>query len=163
MKELSPTTIAVFARENLKIIRAEEYVEWAIHMLEQGFESYNLCMLAGLVPLLNMFEVQSHFRKSIDELGIVRKSQSEEINDYAIILISGLVDKSISPDTALPILNKLCVASDYEEYFIFYELDDARLDVNSGHYPHMYPDAYDNDFIEVVSKEAKAYLKKQKK
>jgi hypothetical protein len=159
MNDLSPETISIFGREALGFVRPVEYVEWANHMLEKGFDTYNLCMLAGLEPLLNMFEVQSHFKRSLDELGIVRVSKLEDIRNYALYLIKGLANKTIHPDDALPILEKICVHSDYSsEYMIWYELNNARQDVESGHYPHMFPSVYGGNIVDVCSDEAQRYL-----
>jgi hypothetical protein len=107
-----------------------------------------------------MFEVQSHFQKSLDELGIIRSSKPEEIRNYALFLIQGLANKTIHPDHALPILEKICVSTDYEkEYMTWYELNDARIDVESGHYPHMFPSVYGGSIVDVCAKEAQKYLK----
>jgi len=69
-RALSFSTIALLGRANLKHAREEEYVEWATHMLEEGHETPSLCILAGLEPLLNHFEIQDYFKRSLRALGI---------------------------------------------------------------------------------------------
>lgn len=159
MNNLTPQTISLFGKQAIESVLVEEYVQWSIHMLEEGFESLNLCMLAGLENPLNLFEVKGHFEKSINELGILRKTPDEEIHDYALTLIRSLANKNISPKEALPLLSDICIKTGYNsKYMIWYSLEDARMDVEVGEYPYGFPDAYGKDFADIVSFEAQKYL-----
>lgn len=156
---LQYSTIALLGRATLRHAREEEYVEWAIHMLEQGHDTPNLCILAGLEPLLNHFEVQDHFNRSLKELGIERTEKEEEIKRYAIETVrhisKGIIDHKVGVST----LNAVCIASDYPSYLMdWYSLYDAMIDIDSGHYPNGFPEAYGKDFREVVLNVAKKFL-----
>jgi len=153
------TTTALLGRASLRHAREEEYVEWAVHMLEQGHDTPNLCILAGLEPILNHFEVQDHFSRSLKELGIERKENDVEIKRYAIETVRHILNGSIDHKVGVSTLNSVCIAGDYPSYLMdWYSLDDAMIDIDSGHYPNGFPEAYGKDFREVVLGVAREFL-----
>ncbi|MDB2358102.1 hypothetical protein N9V86_03180 [Opitutales bacterium] len=162
-RALSFSTIALLGRANLKHAREEEYVEWATHMLEEGHETPSLCILAGLEPLLNHFEIQDYFKRSLRELGIERKQKEEEIRIYATETVRHILDESIDYKTGVSLLSSVCISCDYPSYLMdWYSLDDAISDIESGNYPNGYPSAYGRNPKAVVLEIATDFLAKHK-
>lgn len=156
------STEALLGSERLGLADDAAYVSWAITRLSEGLDSPNLRMLAGLEPLLNHFEVKHHFIKALKELRIERKSEKEEIESYVTEVAQAVVNGRIQPKVAVATMNSICIASDYpSELMGWYALDDARMDLEYGTYPHAYPKAYNRDFSEVVIEYAQEYLKER--
>ncbi|WP_079478693.1 hypothetical protein [Halobacillus salinus] len=63
-------TAVLFYKIEKEMVTAEDYVMWAYSMLEKGFSSPSLGILASFDKGSNLFEVEGYFHKSCRELEI---------------------------------------------------------------------------------------------
>jgi hypothetical protein len=123
-------------------------------MLEQGHDSKNLRMLAGL-DSDNTLEAQEHFQRAIRELGLSEPDSRTAMRAYACELAQQLATGTIDPPTGVRRLYDICVQSGYtHEFKIWFELDDALSSLDYGHYPWCYPTLTRDNQSEVIRQEA---------
>lgn len=108
-------------------LNTDECIDWAIEMLCEGFETYNLKILAGLSKPSNYFETIQILDKAIDELGIDKSKWKNAEFPYRYYLIKKMAKSenikenlyemmkfSMGPDTFLD-FHLLCFAwSDFD-------------------------------------------------
>ena len=78
----TPNTIEILARKMLNRECGHECVEWAIGMLEQGYESKSLMVLAGLSPPYHHFEVCSLRDRALQDIRPPELAIEDPINAY---------------------------------------------------------------------------------
>jgi hypothetical protein len=106
---------------------SEDFTGWAMEMLEKGFDSENLAILAGLSFEKNpdSEEIREYFYKSLKDLGLELPTEENSILSYAKYICSEIVAGNISPQNGLSILDGLYSKSDYEPiYSIWDELSE---------------------------------------
>lgn len=73
-----------------------DYSSWACHLLEEGFDSPNICILAGLYNENNLFELRQWHRRALQDLGYSGLSERElflaHLRGYAEEFIDGKRD-----------------------------------------------------------------------
>lgn len=122
-------TSLMLAEKNLTYFDSQKYVDWAVTLLENEYESESLIILAGL-DSYGTEEKEKYFWKSIEELNIkIEKSDFELIGNYADFVAKQVLEDKISPMDGLKKMLAVVYATDYSsEYMPFYELD-ADLDL----------------------------------
>ena len=66
----------------------ESWINWAMEMMEEGFENENLFILAGISKPYNQFELQELTTKVLKELNLDYSNQNLVIRNYVYYLIS---------------------------------------------------------------------------
>src|SRR5580704_16349162 len=94
------TTHAFFFARATNRLFASEYVEWAISMLERGFDSRSLRILAGLDGF-SLFEADDYFRRVLRELRIPEPDFATSIRAYACELATRLVSRTLDPENGV--------------------------------------------------------------
>lgn len=134
-------TYKLLAQRLFSHFDSKKLVDWAVMMMENGYDSYSLIILAGLDN--DSTEVrEKYFWKTIDELKLdVNKSDFDLIDHYANYVAESVVNKKINPKDGLIIMQEIVRTTDYSSKYIqFYELDedldylkyDNRTIFNSG-------------------------------
>jgi hypothetical protein len=82
----------------------ETWIDWAIEMIEAGFESPNLYMLAGETAPFNQFKLHDLTKNVLEDLGLDYADKDAVLQNYTYHLISSSVD---NPKTYLKTLNEL--------------------------------------------------------
>jgi len=122
---LEELTLEILAERVLTKFDSKKLVDWAVKVLEIGYESDNLYILAGLD-----FEMtedrEEYFWKCVKDLKIeVKKSEYELIEKYALTIASRAIQKEISVDYAFSQMLKIVSASEYDnKYIVFSEIDE---------------------------------------
>lgn len=130
-----PITNTLFAKKHLQSTMTEEYVQWAIDMLELEFDSKNLRILAGLSNPLNPWEVDHYFELALNDLNISKPNKEEAIKYYSIYLCEQMLNGEISPSNGLEKFCWIAQELDYpDEYMMWYELEDAVLNINCEYF-----------------------------
>jgi hypothetical protein len=133
-------TYQLLGEKSVTYFDSQKYVNWAITLLENGFDSESLVILAGL-DSYDTEEKEKYFWKSIEELNIrIDKTEIELIEIYANFLAIQVVENKINPTIALRKMFNITRATDYtSKYMPFYELDDAldllqydNISINDG-------------------------------
>lgn len=131
---------AIFGRRATSQASADDYIDWAVGMLEDGYDSRQLRILAGLQrKLVNRFEAEEHFLGCMRELNLPVPDSSEALLAYACAAAQEIVEGKIPVRLGVRNMYEFCRATDYEEDFVVWaELNDALDLLLEGEYPFPY-------------------------
>ena len=126
--DIQELTYLLLAEKNLTYFNSQKYVDWAVNLLENGFESESLVILAGL-DSYSTEEKEKYFWESIKELGIsIEKSDSESIDFYANFVAKQVIESKISPMIGLMKMLDIVRATDYSSKYIQFDFLDEDID-----------------------------------
>lgn len=102
--DLQLLTNDILAERLLTQFNSKRYVEWAENLMQLGYESENLFILAGLDNEYSDIR-ENYFWKTIKDLKIkVNKSEEELIENFAISVAEKVINKQINIDFAFNIM-----------------------------------------------------------
>src|SRR5262245_52555041 len=90
-----------------------ETPDWAIKVLEQGFDSKSLRMLASMTTFDSPVEKDGLVKRSIEELGWEVVDFPECLLSYSRVIAKDIVDKHIEPVDGAEIIYSILVKLDY--------------------------------------------------
>ena len=136
---ISDLTYKVVALHEVIQLDPNECVDWAIQMLELGYETPNLLMLAGSCKSTSYFEIKSLLENAIQELGLKMKSGDQGVISYSYYFIKEI---SLGKNVRLNLteLYEFCKQRDYEGiiydfYLLYWAWDQIDYDdTNQNHY-----------------------------
>jgi hypothetical protein len=148
------TTPALFFARATHRLFASEYVDWAISMLEQDFDSRSLRILAGLDGT-SLFEADDYFRRVLRELQIPELDFDSSVRAYACELCERVLAGELDARSGVRELYKLCLAADYAKDFrVWLQLDDGLDSIEAGDHPWTYEGLTPENFEQTVRIEA---------
>jgi hypothetical protein len=162
MEVMNTTSRAIFGKQVLHRIFAEDYIDWAYEMLLQDYDSPSLRILAGLNRPSNILEAESYFLKAIEELQIETPEPKTAVWNYACDLAQRIVDGQFtSLRDIVRTLYQICQDMNYDTaYTIWSDLDDLLDSLYYGEVPYGYPSATLENIDEIVKKEAANFISK---
>ena len=157
------STTSIWGFRVMKKCTSDDYVNWAVGMLESGSDSKHLRILAGLESSTSLFETEDFFARSIKEIELFEPSREEAIRGYSVYVAGQIVRREVPAREGVKRLFQLCVACDYPGYLNnWYTLDDACHDIEYGNYPYYYPSLTKDNLQETVLGIARKFLEEQK-
>jgi hypothetical protein len=109
---------------------SETWVDWAIEMIEAGYESENLYELAGISRPYNQFELHDLTSKVLKDLELDFSNKELTLRNYVYYIISNSINKPETYLKTLRELNTLCTELNFDkEYLDFYFLYFAKDDL----------------------------------
>ncbi|MCG6187666.1 hypothetical protein [Maribellus maritimus] len=101
------------------------YVDWAVDMIQNGYDTENILILAGL-DNSDTEEREKYFRESLDDLKIDYPDNEKELRSfYSNSLANKVVTGKISPQIGLRKMTELVYANNYSgEFLAFADLDE---------------------------------------
>ncbi|MBD1431582.1 hypothetical protein H8B06_01995 [Sphingobacterium sp. DN00404] len=109
---LDEITLEILAERALSQFDSKKLVYWAISVLELGYESENLYILAGL-DHEETEERKEYFWKSINDLKLdIEKTDEELIEKYAMVIARKAINKEIGIDYAFSQMRKIVSATE---------------------------------------------------
>jgi hypothetical protein len=121
--------LAAKARERDSI---EEWIGWALEMMEAGYETEHLVILAGISPRSNHVNADGIIDKALNELSLDTLTKDETIYGYVYYLIDQALHAKMYTMDVLRILRDVCRDRDYDsELMPFYFLAYAKEDLDS--------------------------------
>jgi hypothetical protein len=121
------STYKVLVEKALQRGTIEGWKDWALEMMEAGFETEHLILLAGLSPHFNRFQLDDIVDKALKELSLEAKFNDEMVYGYACYLIDQALNSKMSTKLVLATLRDLCRDRDYDnKLFNFYYLANAQ-------------------------------------
>lgn len=156
---ISDLTYKVVAYSDLTTVDGDDCVDWAIEMLQLGYETPSLLILAGLTKPVNQFEVRDYLKRALSELQLDEKTGDDATLSYSSYYIIQIAQgKDVKRN--LRMVYEFCKARDYEKliydfYLLYWAWDD--LDFGNG-YQAYWPDADKNNIQEIVIQTAKRWL-----
>ena len=164
-RSISELTYKIVAFLEIPQVDANESIDWAIEMIELGYESPTLLMLASFSKPSNYFEVMDYLTVTVKELGLKMKSGDEAVLSFATYYILQIAKEQKVREN-LTELYKFCQIRDYEDLvYDFYLLYWAWGDLNYGDsdYNHYWTGAKRANIEQIVVNEAKKWIKSNKK
>ena len=108
----------------------ESWIDWAIEMMEAGFQSDNLHILAGMTRPFNQFELQELTDNVLKDLHLDYGNKDTVIKNYVYFIITNAINNPDSYLRTLRELRDICIALNMEkEYMDFYLLYFAKDDL----------------------------------
>lgn len=109
------------------------WVNWAIEMLLNGFDTEHLVILAGMSEPFDYFEMQTLTTKVLNELGLDYSNKLKSVYDYISYLINLCFENKIKPIAVLTEIMHLYLELNYESsiqhfYFLYYAKADLMVD-----------------------------------
>jgi hypothetical protein len=125
MINLQETTLFLLGTKLCPNFDSFDYVKWAMQLLENGYDSENLRILAGLDHSDSEVR-QRYFLKSFEELNIEISSNKDDLLwDFARLLATKVIEQSLLPEKGLNIMVDLASVSDYSSRFMpFLDLEE---------------------------------------
>ena len=134
----------------------ESWINWAMEMMEEGFENENLFILAGISKPYNQFELQELTTKVLKELNLDYSKQNLVIRNYVYYLISNSIYKTETYLETLRKLKNICIDLNLEHnYMNFYLLYFAKDDLVEQEYQHYWNDANRENINEIITENFK--------
>lgn len=117
----------------------ESWIDWAIEMMEAGFQSENLYILAGATKPYNQFELQELTNKVLQDLDLDSDNKTQVIKNYTYYLISTSIYKPEVYYSTLLELRNICQDLEMDReymnfYCLFYAKDDLLVSVNQWYW-----------------------------
>ena len=115
MKEPVLSTYRILKEKACNADINESWAEWAIEMMQVGYEAISLYQLAGISKPFNQFELQDLTKEVLEDLKLDYSDKRKTTKNYVYYLINSNINK---PDNYFGILKELTE--------IYYELDMDR-------------------------------------
>jgi hypothetical protein len=159
MNPISDLTYKVAAFSEIEAVRSDDFVDWAIDMLQLGHDSQSLILLAGLSKPTNFFESRDLLIASFSELNLQLKTNEDGIISFSKGYVESIANKSEIRKN-LNILKDLCIGNDYENsIFDFYSLYFCWDVFDSGEDQQGYWETTPGTIEETVIDRAKKWMK----
>ncbi|WP_096156398.1 hypothetical protein [Bacillus sp. FJAT-45066] len=154
------TAILYYKIYNNQVVAAD-YIQWALHQLEQDQSSTSLNVLASLQEPLNIFEVEDYFHKAIKELNIEKPTIYTAVQQYMNLLLEKIIQKEASIiDLAYDIYKITWEKSDDEKLeAAWYEISEQINDYRHGDNIN---NLTEEELNNLITKEANHWLEKSK-
>lgn len=124
--------------------------DWALEMMEAGFETEHLIQLAGLSVDVNHFQLEEIIKNALKELSLDAMPEEEIVYGYVYYLVEQALNAKMSTKVVLGILRDLCRDRDYEkELFNFYALSYAKQELEEAG-EQFYWEGANNDNINTI-------------
>ena len=115
MKEPVLSTYRILKEKACNADINESWAEWAIEMMQVGYEAISLYQLAGISKPFNQFELQDLTKEVLEDLKLDYSDKRKTTKNYVYYLINSNINK---PDNYFEVLKELTE--------IYYELDMDR-------------------------------------
>jgi hypothetical protein len=112
MKEPVLSTYKILKEKAFNSDITESWIDWAIEMMEAGYESINLYELAGTTRPYNQFELKELTSKVFKDLNLDYSDKRKALTNYVYFLLTSNID---NPEKYIKVLREL--------RDIYYELD----------------------------------------
>jgi len=162
---ISDLTYKIVALPNVLELRPEEFVEWAIEMIQLGHDTPNLLILAGFDEKTPYFEIKPYLEAAIHELGLQMKQ-----GEVSLLCHSYYFAREISHGKRVRLnlsrLYELCTQVEHKDFLNdFYLLDCAwdQIDYDAAGYNHYWERVNKQNIEQVVIQVAKDWIAKYKK
>jgi hypothetical protein len=145
-------------------VDVDESIDWAIEMIELGYESSTLYKLASVSKPANYFETIQYVKKAVPELGLTLKIGDDAILSFASFFVQQIAAGERIREN-LTELYEFCKKRDYEElvydfYLLYWAWD--RLDCDDSNYSGYWDGAGRENIGRIVVREAKKWIEKNR-
>jgi hypothetical protein len=130
-----PSTAEILAFKMLGKSVDKRWINWAYDMLNAGFETESLVMLAGEIEPYNQFELQSLTNKVFNELNLTWDDIEQVYTNYICYLVSEAIANKLKLEEVLNTIKEIYYQLDYEPslqdfYMLYCAYDDLKYSDN---------------------------------
>jgi hypothetical protein len=138
MKPISELTYKVVAHAAFEEFEYDDCVDWAVEMLQLGYDTPALLLLAGITKPANPFEMPKYVDEALNETGLKKKSGDEAALSYCCYYIKKLLESNDVKYDLITLCRK-CYDASRENYVAAFEgLNDDWDLLKDGIYESMY-------------------------
>ena len=158
---MAVSTIEILARRKLERSCGQECVDWAIGMLERGFESRSLLLLAGMTPPLHHFEIRDLRDRALEEMGLPEHHIEDPVIAYVVAMVSAALSDVGALRETFATVARLAMETGYpNELMPFYLLNEADEDLRHRDIQFYWPDANRANIGRIMLEEAERFVAK---
>ncbi|MBD1383967.1 hypothetical protein IDJ75_01650 [Mucilaginibacter rigui] len=126
-----PSTAEILAFKVLGRAIDKTWVNWAYDMLEAGFETENLVILAGEIQPYNQFELQSLTDRVFIELNLALNNRERILKKYVCYLVDKALTGEVKFIAMLGIVKDMYFELDHDSsfggfYLLYWAYDDLE-------------------------------------
>jgi len=100
-------TSRIFALDQLGLCRSKDFIDWGLLALQNGSNSTDVAILAGLNPQTSYFEVREDFILALNDVGIEFMTGGEAIDNYLEQASARIIEGSIPYKEILKVVYSL--------------------------------------------------------
>ncbi len=149
---------SIFGHRVMNWLTTTDYVSWAIEMLEAGYDTRHLRILAGIDTKGSKFEADGYFLSTLYELKISIPDKTTCLRKYACEIARQLLIGHIPSNIGVKLLYQLYLEEFDLELVTWAELDDILDDIESGLFS--YPNLNQMSVNEMIKNEARALIER---
>lgn len=158
---MAVSTIEILARRKLEHSCGQECVDWAIGMLERGFESRSLLMLAAMTPPLHHFEIRDLRDRALEEMGLPERHLEDPVTAYVVAMVSAALSDVSALREVFATVAAIAIETGHpEELMPFYLLYFAAEAIERQSMQWYWPDANRTNIGRIMLEEAERFLAK---
>jgi hypothetical protein len=139
----------------------ESWIDWAIEMMETGYESINLYELAGTTRPYNQFELKELTNQVFKDLNLDYSDKTKTLKNYVYFLLTSNVDKPDKYNKVLrefrDIYYELDAAAEYQDLALLYW---AKDDLIYSEVQHYWDGADRTNIDKIISETFRQYIAK---
>ncbi|MDD4971273.1 MAG: hypothetical protein PHT07_17730 [Paludibacter sp.] len=160
MKEPVLSTYRILKEKACNADIDESWAEWAIEMMEVGYEADSLYQLAGISKPFNQFELQDLTKEVLEDLQLDYSDKRKTTKNYVYYLINSNINK---PDNYNEVLKEL--RDIYYEFNMDREFQDlvllywAKDDLIYEDYQHYWDGANRSNIDKIIKEQFEIYIK----
>jgi len=141
----------------------QKFVDWGVRLLERGYETENILILAGLDNYPRE-EIETYFWSSVNDLNIkLTKSDFELLENFAVYVANSILSKDMEPNEGLRIMNDIVRESDYSNRYIqFFNLEDDQYYLENDKHTHYNSFDGTDNFDEIIIEEFNLFLEAER-
>lgn len=156
---MPPSTKEILAYRALNRDVDENWVEWAVSMLEQGYDTPHLRILAGESPPFNQFASIELADSTFRELGLDWSDTENSARKYAAELLEDMLEGRRSSQSVLNVLTDICIELDHAKFlFGFYLLQNAKEDLRDSDFQFYWQGADRSNIDDVIFDYARKWI-----
>ena len=154
------TTTRILAEKALQKTCGQNCLDWAISMLELGYNGHYLTMLAGISPPFNHFELSDFRDRALRELKIPETNPKDSVTAYTAEILTSLLNNNARIVASLAEIKEMCIKADYQSnIYDFYLLYFAYTELQESEVQWYWPNADRKNIVDIIIQRAKEFLK----
>lgn len=156
---ISDLTYKMVAYPDLENINGDECIQWAIEMLQFGYETPSLLIVAGLPKSSDQLEIRNYLKAALSELGLAEKTGEDATISYSAYHLNRIAAGQ-EVKRNLGMIYEFCLVRNYDKViYDFYLLYHAWQDFDYGStYQYYWSGATENNIEHLVVDRAKRWV-----
>ncbi|MBK5720346.1 hypothetical protein JGH11_05635 [Dysgonomonas sp. Marseille-P4677] len=139
------------------------YIECAIKLLENNYNTESLYILAGL-DCEDSLVLKKYFEKVLSELDVVPETDNEKlINIFALKTVRDVIDCRMTPDEGLANMVKIANLDYLNKYIEFIYISDDIYSIEHGGTPYYFPELSTDKIDELIKNEFFIFYEAERK